>query len=256
MSANFFYRSGPLEYRSTGADMEVDLSISSETPVKRFFGNEILQHVPGAVDFSRLHSALLNHDANTILGRVDNARLDGRKARASIVFDDDTEGRAAWQKVQSGSLKGASVGYVIHKFRELKPGETWEGFRGPAYVATRWSIYELSLTPIPADPNVGVGRSFTRSLDEIEIQQSSFKDERIIMDGRAYSELLSRAQAIGSDAVLKFAEWVRDGRSEAEITGKLLDLAVQRRGGTGTGRKLSDVDEDAFVRSITNPYYN
>lgn len=252
---NFFYRSGPLEYRS-GAGMEVDLSISSEAPVKRFFGNEILMHTREAVDFSRLNSALLNHNANAILGRVENARLDGRRARASIVFDADPEGRAAWQKVQSGSLKGASVGYVIHKFRELKNGETWEGFRGPAYVATRWSIYEVSLTPIPADPSVGVGRSFTRSLDGIFIETSTSKNGGIIMDGRAYSELLGRAQAVGSDAVLKFAEWVREGKSEAEITGKLLDLAVQRRGGTGTGRKLSDVDEDSFIRSITNPYYN
>lgn len=254
---DIFYRAMPLDFRSAGSGMEVDLSISSETPVKRFFGNEILSHTPGAVDFSRLNSALMNHDANAILGRVENARLDGRRARATIVFDDDTEGKTAWRKVQSGSLKGVSVGYVIHKLRELKNGETWEGFRGPAYVATRWSLYEVSLTPIPADPTVGVGRS-TRSMDGIHVERSAFQKGGIMaITGSAYVELLGRAQAIGSHAVMKFAEWVRDGLSEEQITGKLLDLAVKGRGtASGAGRKLADIDEDAFVKSLVNPYYN
>jgi hypothetical protein len=33
------------------------------------------------------------------------------------------------------------------------------GVEGPAVVATRWRVLELTLTPIPADPSVGVGRT-------------------------------------------------------------------------------------------------
>jgi hypothetical protein len=54
-----------------GDHVRVEISFSSEFPVDRAFGREVLDHSPGAFDFSRLiHGApfLVNHNLR-IIGR-------------------------------------------------------------------------------------------------------------------------------------------------------------------------------------------
>ena len=49
------------------------VSFSSETPYRRYFGMEILDHAEGAVDLGRLNSVgvlLFNHDVDKVVGRV------------------------------------------------------------------------------------------------------------------------------------------------------------------------------------------
>lgn len=312
MNKDFFYRSFELD-RSTlnKEERSVDVSFSSETPVKRWFGLEILLHSPENVGLGRIRSmgaALMNHDPRMIIGTVKNVRIDGKRGVATIVFDDDEDGNKAFKKVTSGSLRGVSVGYVIEKFREIRSDEEWNGIKGPAYVATRWSPYEISLTPIPADHTVGVGREATRSMEGIEIENESSNKEQnsmteeqiraimkeeqkgmvqtIVQEVRSalaedqkpkmrvtpeeYNELLSRASAISPDAVVKFAGWAAEGKSSVEIQRSLLDMATSKPdardpgaapGAEGTGapkpeagkRKLADLDEDTFIRGLTNP---
>lgn len=177
MNKNLFYRHFELDRAMVDKDARsVELAFSSETPVMRWFGSEILLHGRENVDLSRLKtmgSALFNHNPDHIVGPVKSPRIEDKKGRATIVFDQDDEGERAMQKVLSGSLRGVSVGYAINKFRELQKDEEWNGFRGPAYIATRWTPYEISLTPIPADASVGIGRDSTRSLEGIEIESST-----------------------------------------------------------------------------------
>jgi len=56
---------------AVGDDRRVDLSFSSEQPVARWFGNEVLSHAPGAVDLSRIASGdaplLWNHNINAVI---------------------------------------------------------------------------------------------------------------------------------------------------------------------------------------------
>lgn len=150
---------------------KVAVSISSETDKIRGWGGvpEVLLHERAAVDLAPLRevgAVLMNHDPNQIVGRPENVRLDEKegKIRADIVFDDDQESQRAFEKVKSGSLRGASVGFKVTRWQRVEDGSKWESpsgrsFSGPVYVATRWSILEFSLTPIPADTAVGVGRS-------------------------------------------------------------------------------------------------
>ena len=173
MNELLFYRDIRIKQENIDSEnKKIDLSISSEEPVRRWFGTEVLLHTKDSVDLSRLNSALLNHNPDKIIGRVENSRLEKKKVRASIVFDDDELSNSVFKKVESGSLKGVSIGYSIEKFRELQEDEEWGGFRGPLFIATAFSIYEASLTPIPADSSVGVGRDLTRSLEGIEIENS------------------------------------------------------------------------------------
>jgi hypothetical protein len=186
---NLFYR--PLDLERAQVDegeRSVQLSFSSETPVRRWYGDEILLHGEKNVDLSRLRkvgSLIYGHapgDMKNIIGPVRKVWLEGRRGEALVGFDEDETGDLAMKKVKSKSLRGVSFGYMIQKGRQLRDDEEWEdpetkvNYKGPALIATRWTPYEISLTPIPADPNVGVGREAARSLDGIEIENKKRED--------------------------------------------------------------------------------
>ena len=159
--------------RTEGEDSrQAELSLSSEEPCRRWFGNEILSHDAEAVDLSRLQEigvVLFNHDRDRVVGRVLSVRLDEvtHRLRAVIQFDEDEESERVYQKVRSGTLKGVSVGYAVDVWEEVKAGATSTNgrFTGPCEVATRWTPYELSIVSVPADATVGVGRSFIENGD-------------------------------------------------------------------------------------------
>jgi hypothetical protein len=180
-----FYRSFDISERGIVDDdkREIDISFSSEEPVERWFGAEVLLHGEKNIDLKRLRSVgsvIYGHqpqEMKNIIGPIKKVYLDPEKkqARALIGFDDDETGNTALKKVKSKSLKGVSFGYVITKGRRLLQDEEWTDpdsnrtYKGPAIVATRWEPYEITLTPIPADATIGLGREMTRSLDGIDI---------------------------------------------------------------------------------------
>jgi HK97 family phage prohead protease len=146
-------------------ERRVTVSFSSEQPVSRWYGTEILAHDDGAVDLNRLNSigvSLFNHNRDKVIGRIENARLDatGKRTYCDIVFDPDPDADLIYQKVLSGTLKGVSVGYAVDVWEEVMPGKTSSNgrFPGPAEVATKWTPYEVSIVSVPADDSVGVGR--------------------------------------------------------------------------------------------------
>ena len=64
------------EFNRAAIDEEnrtVRLSFSSEEPVERFFGSEVLSHLPESVRMDRLNGSaplLWNHDASDQVGRT------------------------------------------------------------------------------------------------------------------------------------------------------------------------------------------
>lgn len=150
---------------------EVDLSISSEVKVRRWWGNMVLGHNPGECRLERIKtvgSFLFAHGRDPQqgvmpVGPVLDVYLDqaAKKYRAKLKFDTDERSELIFQKVQNGSLKGVSVGVQIYKFLKIEEGEEERGFQGPIEIATDWEIYEISLEPTPAIPNVGVGLSLS-----------------------------------------------------------------------------------------------
>lgn len=139
------------------------LSFSSEEPYMRWFGNEILDHTEGAIDMTRLTEmgvVLYNHKRDNVIGKVTRAWVEDGKGRAEIEFDSDDQSEIIRQKVESGTLKGVSVGYMVDSWEEVMPGkQSSDGrFTGPCSIARRWAPYEISIVSIPADTTVGVGR--------------------------------------------------------------------------------------------------
>ena len=284
--ADLFYRSFELDRATLNKEeRSVALAFSSETPVERWFGKEILLHGAKNVDLTRLKtmgSALMNHDPGVILGRITSPRIEDKRGQATLVFDDDEDGNKAMSKVESGSLRGVSVGYMVQKFREVQEDESYDGIEGPAYIATRWMPYEVSLTPIPSDSSVGVGRDLTRSLDGIDIVRSEgYKEnpsdgqqEANQSEGNEYANLFGMAEAVGTQGKILVAEMCADGRSYKEITNALIDLAsdpdARNNGQLGDGRtnqrptphgdgaravftSFDQIDDAMFIRGLTNP---
>jgi len=132
----------------------LEFSFSSEEPVKRYFGDEVLDHGEGSVDLTRLNSGtaplLLNHNPDSILGRVRKAWIQDRKGRAEIEWATNPKALEVRKDVEAGILRGISTGYVITEAEQ----------EDDTTRAISWSPHELSITPIPADfKSIGIGRT-------------------------------------------------------------------------------------------------
>ncbi len=146
-----------------GNERKFTLSFSSEEPYERWFGLEILDHGPGAVDLSRLNEigcVLFNHNRDKVIGKILRAWVENSRGHAEIEFDSDEESEVIYQKVRSGTLKGVSVGYRIESLEEVMAGKTSADgrFTGPCEIARKWWPFEISIVSVPADGTVGVGR--------------------------------------------------------------------------------------------------
>ena len=140
------------------------LSFSSEQPYERWWGTEILDHSDGCVDLGRINEigcVLFNHARDAVIGKVVRAWVEDNRGMAEVEFDTDAESESIFQKVKSGTLKGVSVGYEVSVWEEVQANkQSSDGrFQGPAEIAKRWEVLEISIVSVPADPTVGVGRA-------------------------------------------------------------------------------------------------
>lgn len=167
----------------------VELSFSSETPYGRLFGDEILCHDEECINLERfnngLGTVLFNHDRDAVVGHIEKVWLEDNRGKALVRFDTDEQSETIFQKVQSGTLQGVSVGYAIYRYEVLKDEDTKSTngrFNGPAYIVTDWEPLEISIVSVPADATVGVGRSAEEIHTSIDTQEETKRmDEKAIV---------------------------------------------------------------------------
>lgn len=141
----------------------VDLSFASETPVERWFGNEILACTADACDMSRLNGGgalLVQHNPDDQIGVVTKAYIKEGKCRAVVRFSKSARGQEMFQDVIDGIRSLVSVGYRVNNMVLAESNAD----AGDSYRVTEWSAHEVSLVSIPADPSVGVNRSAERKV--------------------------------------------------------------------------------------------
>ena len=136
----------------------VELAFSSEAPYRRWWGIEILDHSPGAMNMDRLKAGgplLCDHDTCDQIGVIESVRIDvDRVGRAVVRFGRSARAEEIFRDVVDGIRQNVSVGYAIDDLvLEAKSGED------ETYRVTRWTPYEVSLVSVPADFTVGVGRA-------------------------------------------------------------------------------------------------
>jgi HK97 family phage major capsid protein len=139
----------------------VEFTFSSEQPVERYFGMEVLSHSPEAMNMERLNSGaapwLWNHNPEVVLGVVERAWMgDDRRGRVRTRWSPNTktEGSEEYKRRQdweSGTIRNVSFMYSID---EPLDTTSRDGFA----VVTRFTPMEVSAVSIPADHTVGQGR--------------------------------------------------------------------------------------------------
>ena len=255
--------------KEDGGDVrQAELSLSSEEPCRRWFGDEILSHDAEAIDLSRLQEigvVLFNHDRDRVIGRVLDVRLDEvtRKLRATIQFDEDEESERIYQKVRSGTLRGVSVGYAVDVWESVEAGAKSSNgrFTGPCEVATRWMPYELSIVSVPADATVGVGRSYIENGDgdmdeqknEIEVKDqereatqpaplvnAEAERQAAVAEERArVREIGTMCRQFGVDDV----PYINDGMSVEVVRAAILDKLAQERKAQPVTVQIDEMDK-------------
>ena len=158
-------RTLPVQWRAAHivrADVDADartfeLSFSSEHPVERFFGDEILDHSASSVRLGRFRNGapvLVDHNSRDHVGVVESVSLSEGVGRATVRLGQSERAGEILQDVVDGIRHAISVGYRIYKAIR----EEIDDKEGDTYRITDWEPLELSFVAIPADPTVGVGR--------------------------------------------------------------------------------------------------
>jgi HK97 family phage major capsid protein len=139
-------------------DKTLTFSFSSEAPVDRWFGREILLHEPGAMDLSRLNDGgayLWNHNRDVVLGVAEKAWLgDDRRLYATVRWSPNTTMRGSEEykrrrDIETGITRNVSFAYEIKDIEE----------RADGFYVTNWPVLEVSSVSVPADQTVGLGRA-------------------------------------------------------------------------------------------------
>ena len=128
------FRTFNLNRESVDAETRtVDLAFSSEEPVERWFGNEILDHNPNAIRLGRLNgggAVLVDHDPSDHVGVVESVSVDGdRVGRATVRFGNSARATEIFNDVMDGIRKHVSVGYRIHRMVMEEEKEGAESYR-------------------------------------------------------------------------------------------------------------------------------
>jgi HK97 family phage major capsid protein/HK97 family phage prohead protease len=224
------HRTFQIEARATADGRQIEASLSSELPVYRpGLGNEILEHTVDAIDLSRAPLPLLtSHDAkNMPIGVVEGVRLVGRKLRGILRFSASDQATGLWEDVKAGILRNISIGYQI-----------LDGYKdGDKYIATRWQPLEISLVSVPADPTVGIGRSFdmkghTMNPTDTTSSNAMTRSQRrgVESSSRDAAEIAALGDAHASRGGDKLAmQYIRDGRPLEEFRAALLTMMATDR---------------------------
>lgn len=151
----------------------IEFPFSSELPVERYFGNEILRHDTRSIDLGRADLGalplLFNHNTDDIRGKVESVRLgDDKRLYATVRYANTPAGEECLALVRDGMLSNVSFGYVISEMTRAQSNSESEP---DTYIATKWTPYEVSHVTVPADPTVGVGRAATDEEFEVNVIQ-------------------------------------------------------------------------------------
>ena len=212
----------------------VRVGVSSEEPVERSFGMEVLGHSAGDINMEFINSGraplLLDHDMTKQIGVIEEFKLDetAKRTTAVVRFGKSALAREVFEDVKDGIRMNISVGYRIDKLeRYEQDNET--------YYKAQWTPMEVSSVSVPADQSrlVGVGRSKDKQNNNIEVK---------LMENE-------KKQDINLDEVR--AQTVEDAKAEFKRNSKeIIDLAVKHNKRDLADKAISDGISVAEFRGI------
>lgn len=146
--------------RAIGDDnREIEVIFSTEdAQVQRYFGNESLGHSKGEVRLERLKqggAVLVGHNQSEQVGVVEVAKIDSgsRQGLATLRFGNSAKAEEIFQDVKDRIRRFVSVGYRVYKTVLERIENDVEFHR-----VVDWEPVEISIVPVPADPNAEILR--------------------------------------------------------------------------------------------------
>ncbi len=214
----------------------VRVGVSSEEPVERSFGMEVLGHAPENINMEFMQSGraplLLDHDMKQQIGVIEKFKLDqtAKRTIAVVRFGKSALAEEVFRDVVDGIRMNISVGYRVDKMeRYNKDDET--------YYRASWTPMEISSVSIPADASrlVGVGRSEDKqTLNTTKVEIMDEKKEINLDEVRSQSVDEARKEfQKNSKEIIDLGvrhnkrdlanQAIKDGVSVEEFRGELLE---------------------------------
>jgi hypothetical protein len=163
--AGFHTREITITREASGEGETLRIAFSSEAEVERYDWRtgetylEVLDHSPGSVDLSYARDGLpfcVDHDLRRVVGIGEQVTIDpDRMGRCTVRQGHHPDAAWVFPDMRDGIRPKASFGYW--------PGDNYvqekraDGMLVRRYIG--WAPYEVSSVPVPADYEVGVGRS-------------------------------------------------------------------------------------------------
>lgn len=262
----------------------VELAFSSESPVERWYGNEVLDHGAKSVRLQRIKrggALLMDHNRSDQVGVLESVRIDADKVgRAVMRFGKSARAQEIFQDVIDGIRTNVSVNYAVHAAVLESTRDGLETYR-----ITDWEPLEISIVSVPADIVTGVGRSAdalpaakpepepqpatisapeTRTMSETNTPAASAPDNKAALQAATSSgaesehkrvaEILAVADQYGEKypAVRELAlEAVRNKTSVDEFRAKALEkLATAPKPTAEIGLRSEEVKRYSLVRAL------
>lgn len=197
---------------------DYEFALTSEAPVERVFGIEILEHSEQAINFERLgdgrHPLLVNHESGSQVGVVQRAWFDAssKNVRVSTRFSKSQRAQEIKQDVEDDIRTLVSAGYMIdevveereeddgtksvrtidgetferemrakhgeHFYRSVDPSTRSKNSKPYTYTVTRWTPFEASIVEVPADITVGKGRAIQPAAATSPTKEAGMEKEK------------------------------------------------------------------------------
>ena len=239
----------------------VRIAISSEEPVERSFGMEILDHSERSIDLEFARSGrmplLLDHDPRQQIGVVEDVEIDSatRRLRGTVRFGKGALASEIYNDVVDDIRGNISVGYAVNKMDR-------EG--SDSYRVSSWTPMEVSVVSIPADRTVGVGRSAD---DDLQSRKPETPRKEITMseqtqiDVEAVKAEAARAAAKDTAEMYRLAakhnqrdladKAVNEGKDLAAFRGDLLEaIGNKPLDDQSIGMERKEVKSFSLMRAI------
>lgn len=265
-------------------DDRIPIAISSEAPCPRMDWwkgetyQEILGHSADEINLSYARDGLpflVDHETRDMVGIVEDITVnEDKKIRGRVRFSRSARAQEIKQDMLDGIRKKISVGY-----RQSEEYDQTEDNGAKVRRYKNWTPMEASSVPIPADYEVGVGRSAARAADgnrnlpgaapkakentvkegdtaarengsaPTDVRVQTLSEER----GRV-SEITALCEEHGFNA--KRSEWINSGASISDVRKEILSGVRERLAKpTQSGAPIVDLSEKevrrySFARAI------
>lgn len=229
----------------------VEFPFSSELPVERWFGDEVLSHKAGAADLTRLNDGaplLFNHNMDEIIGVVERAWMgEDKRGYAKVRFAKTARADEVMSMVNDGILRNVSFGYRISEMVESVSDKK------STYTATRWEPFEVSMVTVPADHTVGIGRAEAKDERDVIVHrmpEESAEPADIITEEITMTEQVEAPAAVDVQVIASQAAEAERARIAAiEALGQRFNAADLSRKLISEGVQL-DAARAAFLEEI------